>query len=356
MFAALLVGVVLSLAGCHRSVTDPNDPKFIVAEKGDWNITRGQLDTEVNNFLKAQGATVDQVGPAKMPMVQTGVLDNMVLKKLLLDRAAALPPKDLSQQEAQALAQIQNSVPPGTDFNTALKSANMTLDDLKKNIHERALIQNVIQTDALQNAEPTQQEVDDYYVKHQSSFVIPPKIRASRVLILVDPTISPADKAAKKKAIDAARARVAKGEDFAKVATEVSQDRYSAPKGGDVGFFQKGENEPQFDDMAFHMKLNDVSPVFETQMGYQFLKVTDTHPGTQLTAAEAQPYISAGLRKQKSQQLVEAYTKHLLDNSGVNFHFQRVDPPSQLQQSAGAPQQAPDGAAPAPAPNAPSGT
>src|ERR1700683_1533449 len=84
---ALLIAGGPLLAGCHPAVTDPTDPKFIVAEKGNWQILRGELDTEVANFLKQRQATPEQVGPAKMPMLQTMMLKNLVLKKLLLERA-----------------------------------------------------------------------------------------------------------------------------------------------------------------------------------------------------------------------------------------------------------------------------
>src|ERR1700685_3709138 len=81
VFPALLLASAALLAGCHPAVTDPNDPKFIVAEKGDWQITEGELDTEVLSYLKQHQATPEQVGPSKMPIVKTAMLRNMVLKK-----------------------------------------------------------------------------------------------------------------------------------------------------------------------------------------------------------------------------------------------------------------------------------
>jgi len=157
------------------------------------------------------------------------------------------------------------------------------------------------------------------------------------VLILVDDKTSPADKAAKKKAIDKAHDRVVHGEDFSKVAMEVSEDRYSAPKGGDVNFFQRGENEPGFDDVAFATKVNTVSPVFMTSLGYQFLKVTAIQPAGPVPVADARGYISSKLREMKSQQQSQEYAKKLLADSGVTYHFVLVDPPAQVDQGQGAP-------------------
>jgi parvulin-like peptidyl-prolyl isomerase len=187
-------------------------------------------------------------------------------------------------------------------------------------------------------------------MKNKDKFVVPDKIRASRVLIMVDDHTSPADKAAKKKAIDAARVRIVNGEDFGKVATEISEDRYSAPKGGDIGYFQKGEEEEQFDAVAFSTKPGVISPVFETPMGYQFLKVTDVQPGGTLAIAQVRDVIAQHLREEKESQQGNDYTQGLLDKSGVIFHLVPVNPAGAANSGTPAPDA---GAAPATAPAAP---
>lgn len=351
--ATFLAVAALVLAGCHHVVTDPHDPKFIVAEKSDWTITRAQLDAEVATFLKQRQATPEQVGPDKMLMLESAVLDNMVLQKLLLAKAATMDLKGVDTEEAKAMEQLKSQVPPGQDFDTQLKAAGLTMDELQKRLHERILIQKVLQAETAQGIEPTDQEINDFYMQHKDKFVIPSKTRASRIVILVDEKTSPADKAAKKKAIDAAHARVVKGEDFSKVAQAVSEDRYSAPRGGDIGYFQKGENEAPFDAVAFNTKVGTVSAVFETPMGYQFLKITDVHPGSELSVAEARVYIAKYLSQMKQEKQVEDYSRKLLTTSGVTFHIKRVDPAQQPGMNAAAAEGATPPApasAPAPAP------
>ena len=359
--APLLVSAVL-LSGCGKpAVVDPKDPKFIVAEKAPWTISRAELDVEVTNFLKQHQATPEQVGPAKMPMVETMMLKNMVLKKLILEKAATLQLKDVDKEEAAQLDGIKSSLPPGQDLDAQLKTAGMTLDDLKTKIHEQVIIHKVLEADAFKNVDPTEQQIDDIYTKNKESFVIPEKVRASRVLILVDDKTTPADKAARKKAIDAAHARVMKGEDFSKVAMEVSQDQYSKPKGGDLNFFAKGENpDAGFDDVAFNTKENVVSPVFQTPLGYQFIKVTAIQPAGLVPIADARTYISGKLKEQNQQAASQAYAKKLLADSGVTYHLVLVDPPAQQMggpggpggpgggpdNEGGAPPQGPDGSAP----------
>jgi parvulin-like peptidyl-prolyl isomerase len=346
--ALLLAGAAL-LAGCHPAVTDPNDPKFIVAEKGTWKITQGELDEQVNNYLKGHQMTPSQVGPSKMPMLETAMLKSLVLKRLLLDKAAALPPSDLAKDEAAELDRLKGPAPEA-EFEEKLKSAGLTLDELKQKIHEKLLINKVLEADAFKNVDPTDQEINDIYLKNKESFNIPEKVRASRILIHVDDTASAPEKAAKKKEIDQARNRVMKGEDFGKVASEVSEDRSSAPNGGDLGFFQRGVNESGFDDVAFITKQNAVSPVFLTPLGYQFLKVTTIQPAGIVPVADARGYITSKLREMKMQQQEQAFAQALLADSGVTYHRVLVDPPAQTAPTgSGGP--GPDSAPPSGAPD-----
>ena len=91
-------------------------------------------------------------------------------------------------------------------------------------------------------------------------------------------------------------------------------------------FFQRGENEGAFDDVAFATKQGAVSPVFSTATGYEFLKVTDVHPGGVVSIAEARETIAKYLRQLKQREQIEAYTKNLLATSGTVLHLKTVTP------------------------------
>jgi peptidyl-prolyl cis-trans isomerase C len=73
----------------------------------------------------------------------------------------------------------------------------------------------------------------------------------------------------------AALARVRKGEDFAKVAAELSKDPGSGKEGGDLGYFAQDRMVPQFGATAFQMKVGDVSEPVQTQFGWHVIKVED---------------------------------------------------------------------------------
>jgi parvulin-like peptidyl-prolyl isomerase len=271
------------------------------------------------------------IGPSKMPILQTAMLRNIVLKQLMLERAQSLNFKDTDKDEADQLAQVKAAAPSPDDFQKQLKTAGMTEDDLKRKIHEKVLVVKLLQTEAFSDTDPTDAEINATYEQYKDSFQTPPMVRVSRVLIHLDDKTTPEDKAAKKKIIDAAHDRVVKkNEDFSKVAMEVSEDEASKAKGGDLGLVRAGESEPGFDDVAFKTKVNAVSPVFETPLGYEFIKVTETHPAGTVPLADARSFISQKLKEQKMEMQEQAYAKKLLASSGVVYHIQLVDPPASM--------------------------
>lgn len=341
----LAVIATVFLAGCQQKALDPNDPNFVVAEKGDFKVTKAQLDAAVDEFLKSRQATPAMVGQDKMPVIQTAMLRNIVLKQLLLDRAATLQLKDVDKEEAAELEKLKGPM-SDADFQQQLSRAGMTLDQLKQKIHEKVVVMDVLQTEAFKNADPSDQEINAIYEQYKDSFNIPETIRVSRILVHMDDKATPAQKAEKKKAIDQAHTRVAKGEDFSKVAMEMSEDQTSKTRGGDLGAVRKGESEPGFDEVAFKTKVNALSPVFLTPLGYEFVKVTEHHDAGVVPIAEARSYIAQKLRERKMEEQEQAYAQKLLANSGVKYNIPLVEPPAQMMPPS-APGGAPAGGAPA---------
>jgi peptidyl-prolyl cis-trans isomerase SurA len=102
-------------------------------------------------------------------------------------------------------------------------------------------------------------------------------IRASHILIqdLKDSTGAILDSAASLKRVNDIYARLKNGEDFSKLATELSQDPGSAPKGGDLGFFDRRRMVQPFDSAAFSLKVGEFSTPVRTPYGWHIIKVTE---------------------------------------------------------------------------------
>lgn len=123
----------------------------------------------------------------------------------------------------------------------------------------------------------TEEDVRKAYEDQKASFGTPEKRKISHILIPFDGKGEAAEKAALEKA-QSTRDRLLKGEDFAKLAREVSQDAASAQKGGDLGYLNKEAFEETFYDAASRLKLAEVSEPVKTTFGYDLIKLTEWVP------------------------------------------------------------------------------
>ena len=145
---------------------------------------------------------------------------------------------------------------------------------------ERRRLQYVLVTPGDLAQPVTDQDVEAYYKEHRTEFERPPRVHVAHVLVRVPPVGgSEAENGAKAK-IAAVIKRAQAGEDFGKLAREVSEDTSNAAQGGDLGMVGRGELVPQFEQAAFALKKGEVSPQpVRTPFGYHAIKVTDVQEG-----------------------------------------------------------------------------
>jgi peptidyl-prolyl cis-trans isomerase D len=145
---------------------------------------------------------------------------------------------------------------------------------------ERRRVQYVL-VDAKALAQPVpDQDVEAYYKEHGAEFEQPRRVHVAHVLVRVPPSGgSDAENQAKAK-VEAVIKRAQAGEDFAKLAREVSEDTANAAQGGDLGFVGAGDLVPQFEQAAFALKQGEVSPApVRTPFGFHAIKVLDVKEG-----------------------------------------------------------------------------
>lgn len=104
----------------------------------------------------------------------------------------------------------------------------------------------------------------------------------------------------------AAVERLKKGEDFAKVAAELSKDPGSGKEGGDLGWFTKDRMVPEFAEAAFKLKKGEVSEPVKSQFGWHVIKLEDKRTKPLPDFAAVKPQIDQYLERKAQQDLVLA--------------------------------------------------
>ena len=193
-------------------------------------------------------------------------------------------------------------------------------------------------------------EAKKFYNDNISKFKHPDKVRASHILISVNPQeieevvkSDPNNKnidenAVKAKVAAEVQAKEAKANQilaeakknptqFAKLAKENSEDTATANKGGDLGFFAAKEMVPEFSKAAFSMKPNTISdkPV-KTQFGYHIIMVTDRSAAGQDPFEKVKPSIKAYLENQKQIELIDKLTESLKKSAKIEYINTSYDP------------------------------
>jgi peptidyl-prolyl cis-trans isomerase D len=149
-------------------------------------------------------------------------------------------------------------------------------------------------------------QVSDAEIEHEYNsykterYTEPEEVRARHILIAV-----PEDADAKKREELRNRAkavleRLKKGEDFATVAKEVSDDAATKDKGGDLGSIARGRAEEAFENAAFASKPGEISDIVETRYGLHIIKVEEHNPAHEKPLAEVRDEIAKSMRTDRA--------------------------------------------------------
>jgi peptidyl-prolyl cis-trans isomerase SurA len=164
-------------------------------------------------------------------------------------------------------------------FEDALKQEGMTISDIRRNVERQFLISQVQSEEFGGKVQITEEDARQYYQANPKEFAEPATVTIRELLIEV-PTVTQQgrpmisvgkdDEAARK--AEAVRARIAAGEDFAKVATEVSASASKA-NGGLIGPIATSELSPDLQKLLEPMKPGDISQPIRVSRGYQLIKL-----------------------------------------------------------------------------------
>lgn len=129
------------------------------------------------------------------------------------------------------------------------------------------------------------------------------EVHARHILIRAAPGDDKAGKEAEDK-IKAVIERMKKGEDFAKVASDVTEDPSGKANGGDLGYFSKEQMVPEFSDTAFKLEKGQISEPVKTQFGWHVIKVEDKRAKAVPKFEEVKPQIESYVTRKAQAELV----------------------------------------------------
>ncbi len=310
-------------------------------------ITQAQFDEAFDSsvdksFLKSFGGSKNFVKSDENPMYgifKDKIVNELIVKSLLDQEIAKKGIKATDEDIQNELKTIIDKVGSKEELNKILKQRGVSnaqfTDDLKTQIKIKKLVNSVQKINISDN------DAKKYYDTHKSEFVHGEQVRASHILISANtleiiqqlkaknPNIDPADMntqveaaiAAQKAKAEKVLAQVKQNpDDFAKIAQKESDDKASAERGGELGFFPKEAMVPEFANAAFSMKPNTVSEqLVQSPYGFHIIKVTDRMEAGSTPYVKVKDEIKFYLETQKQIEVLKNITDGLMKNAKIEY-------------------------------------
>jgi peptidyl-prolyl cis-trans isomerase C len=235
-FTAIILAVLAMLVMLQTGASAADD---VLARVGTKTITKADVDAMIGLFPPEQQSMI-KMDPRSEQMLLTNLLDNIIVS-------------DVAKKK-------------GLD---KTKKIQRQLDIIKNEFIAKSYVQNEI----VAKVKVTDKDVEKYYNEHKQEFEKPETISARHILIAIKPDAKDSEKQDARKKAEGLLDRIKKGEDFAKLASDYSEDPGSKTRGGDLGTFPRKTMVEEFEKAAFALKPGEVSGVVETQFGYHIIKV-----------------------------------------------------------------------------------
>lgn len=280
-------------------------------------ITHGDLDKKLEDSPSARGVL--------QQMVTNDLIDQYAKQHNI-----TVTPEEIAKIEDQYKSQY-----PGGQWDELLKARGMTEQDVQDILRRQIILDKAVGG----NIKITDAQIKAYYDKNHAQFDKPAMARARHILV---PDLKTAQKV---------EADLKSGKDFAAEAKQYSTDPGSRDKGGELGWFRKGQMVPAFESYAFTAPIGKISAPVKSPFGYHIIQVEERKPGTTATLASAKDQIATQLRSQQESPLIPQFLQGLQQNAKIDV----TDPRFAGLFPSPAPSVAP-AAAPTAAPPAPSAT
>ena len=312
----LTIGSTLLLVSALTFAADKNAPGDKVAVVNGVIISQAEFDRGFELNKKRLASRGRQIPEEQMATFKNEVLDEIINMELLFQeskkKGIEVKPEVFSNQFTGFKKQFSNE----DEYHKWIEENNFTEADFINELKHIIAIRQLIDQEVTEKVKISDEESKQYYDTHPEFFKQPEQVNASHILIKVDENASEAQKAEARKKIQEVQQKLKKGEDFATLAKTYSEGP-SAPKGGNLGYFRRGQMVKPFEDAAFKLKPGETSDIVETRFGYHLIKVVDKQPEKTLAYAEIKDRLNELLKKQKLETEVDAYIDNLRKDAKI---------------------------------------
>lgn len=272
----LIVLLGLAIFICSPSFSQ-NDNSYIidqvVAVVGKNVILESDIENQYLNYRMQGGIR------GSSDDIRCQILEEQLFQKLMVAQAEvdSIEVNDV-QVEGEMERRLQMFI---SQFGSQEKMEDYygkSIPEIKKELHDiikEQMIAQQVQGGIVANVNVTPSEIRSYFnsIPKDSIPQIPTEYQIAQ--IVKTPPISMEEKLRVKDRLIELRSRILKGENFSTLAILYSEDPGSAKKGGELGFYGRGQLYPEFEAVAFKLKEGEISNIVETEAGYHIVQLIE---------------------------------------------------------------------------------
>lgn len=299
-------------------------------------IKVADVEKVIETMLAQRGGSMKDVPEQMKPVLYRNVVDGVIVEKLVNRECSKV---EVSEADVTAeFEKFKRQFPDEKTFNEQLTGQGQSAEGIKKDI-QRYLQQNRWMDEKVKGkVDVTDAEAESFYKENPDQFKQPEEVRASHILVKVEEGAKEEDVKVKHQAASKILERVKKGEDFGKLATELSEDPSAKDNGGDLNFFPRERMVPQFSEAAFKLKKGEISPEpVRSDFGFHIIKVTDRKDAQDVPFAEAKPQLIPFLQDRKKQAEIGKVLRGLRESAKVTINLPEA-PAATAPSAPGAPE------------------
>lgn len=282
---------------------------YYIAEVNKSGITSDQLqNTFLNVISRYDEKTLSNLDQSTILSFKKNILNQLIDYELLYQQAQKEKVKISNDEINLEIEKIKDNFPSPEEFDEALKANNTTLSQLKEDIKRQLMINKVLEETRSQ-VSISDEDLLEYYNKNKESLFEPEQVHARHILVETE------------EEANTLLLQLKEGlTDFSELAKEKSTDS-SAPSGGDLGFFARGQMVKEFEDAAFSLEPGEISDVVQTQFGYHIIKCEERKDEYSPTFEEAKEGISNTLRYQRENEAISALVSKLREEAVIVYNY-----------------------------------
>ena len=256
-------------------------------------VTRAAFERELQQLRVGGGE-----GSGPTDVLKSSVLDDLVARTLLLQQARARGVTVGPEQVDRAFLAIRAEY-PGNAFDDLLAQERLSVAELRARLRDQLTVEKLFREEVFSRVQVSDEEVARHYAEHAAEFDEPERVHARQIVVRTR------EEAAKLR--DEVRRKPAS---FAAVASRASIGP-EARRGGDLGWFRKGQGMPEVFDVCFRMSPTAVSDVVPSPFGFHVFQVIEKKPPSRRTLEQARPTIATRLLRERRAKAQEDYVAAL---------------------------------------------